>query len=283
MKKIYFFLSGIFLISGITLQAQVLTVPSVMQQESEWCWSACSDCILQYFNDNNTQCTIAEYARTQQPSTFGSVNCCTDPSGNCNTPNFMWGITGSIQDILHHFKRINSSGISSALDTAQFRSQMHNRTPFVMRWGWNSGGGHFLVDYGLIDSSVYYMDPLNGYQIADYSWVVYNVIHTWTSTLVLDTIVNGINSINESTGSIAVYPNPSTGVFTLTCHCGQSGESPIIRVYNLVGEQVLTQTLRSVQGDNTIDISNQPDGVYLYRVVSESGNLLGKGKLVIQK
>jgi hypothetical protein len=38
-----------------------------------------------------------------------------------------------------------------------------------------------------------------------------------------------------------------------------------------------------IQDDNTIDLSGQPSGVYLYRVMDASGALVGEGKFVIQK
>ncbi len=41
--------------------------------------------------------------------------------------------------------------------------------------------------------------------------------------------------------------------------------------------------LKQVQHDVQIDLSNQPNGVYFYRVIKEDGNLVGEGKLVIQK
>jgi hypothetical protein len=57
----------------------------------------------------------------------------------------------------------------------------------------------------------------------------------------------------------------------------------IIKMYNVLGEQVLTETLHSAQGGNSIDISNQPNGIYLYRVLEQDGSLIGEGKLIIQK
>jgi len=83
---------------------------------------------------------------------------------------------------------------------------------------------------------------------------------------------------------ITVYPNPSNGVFNVICHSERSEESlPIINMYNMLGEQVLTETLRSAQGDNAIDLSNQPNGIYFYRVIANSGELMGEGKMIIQK
>jgi uncharacterized repeat protein (TIGR03803 family) len=107
----------------------------------------------------------------------------------------------------------------------------------------------------------------------------------------LDTtnIASPINKIVASSGEISVYPNPNKGVFTVFCHPDsyrdeQSEESvPILEVYNVLGGQVLTETLRSAQGDNLINMSEQPNGVYFYRVVGQSGELVGEGKLVIEK
>jgi len=94
----------------------------------------------------------------------------------------------------------------------------------------------------------------------------------------------GINNITSNTEQVTVYPNPNSGVFTVLCHSERSEESlPIIQVYNVLGQQVLTETLHSAQGDNSIDLSSQPNGIYLYRVLQEDGSLVGEGKLIIQK
>ena len=57
-----------------------------------------------------------------------------------------------------------------------------------------------------------------------------------------------------------------------------------------MGERLLTETLRSIQGDNLINLAGQPDGIYLYRVITvrmdpsgKNGGLVGEGKVVIQK
>ena len=56
-----------------------------------------------------------------------------------------------------------------------------------------------------------------------------------------------------------------------------------VEIYNVLGEKVLTEILRTVHDDKVISISKQPNGVYFYRVLNENGNLLGQGKIVIQK
>jgi len=108
-----------------------------------------------------------------------------------------------------------------------------------------------------------------------------------TATATVTIVPTGINNITDNSGQITVYPNPNNGVFTVVCcavrQLADQVSQPIIEVYNMLGEKVLTETLRSAQGDNTIDLTNQPDGIYLYRVITQDGGFVGEGKLVIHK
>jgi uncharacterized repeat protein (TIGR03803 family) len=92
----------------------------------------------------------------------------------------------------------------------------------------------------------------------------------------------GINDIQtNNSAQVNVYPNPNNGNFTVNFHSLQSGKYAI-EVYNIIGEQVLKTSLDNTQ-NNSINMGAQPSGVYLYRVIAENGNLIGQGKLVIQK
>jgi trimeric autotransporter adhesin len=98
----------------------------------------------------------------------------------------------------------------------------------------------------------------------------------------------GINEIKHE-NSMSIFPNPSTGIFTIQSSVVSGKWS--VEVYNVMGEKVLTDIpvrtgtggLHSVQDDKVINLSGQPNGVYLYRVINEDGSLAGEGKLVIQK
>jgi hypothetical protein len=66
-------------------------------------------------------------------------------------------------------------------------------------------------------------------------------------------------------------------------HPALDAGSQSITIYNIFGESVLTEILRPAQDDKVIDLSNQPSGVYLYRVINPDGTSVGEGKLIIQK
>ncbi len=77
-----------------------------------------------------------------------------------------------------------------------------------------------------------------------------------------------INNVVKTQGAIDIFPNPSNGVFTIGVE-SEKLKMKSIEAFNVIGERVLTEILRSAQDDKVMDLSNQPNGVYFYRVVGE--------------
>ena len=64
----------------------------------------------------------------------------------------------------------------------------------------------------------------------------------------------------------------------------------MIEIYNMMGERIYHSFLphpdsyRDTKGAlKQINLSGQPNGIYLYRVVTTDGKLVGDGKFVIEK
>jgi sugar lactone lactonase YvrE len=91
----------------------------------------------------------------------------------------------------------------------------------------------------------------------------------------------GINEVKGESAEVNVFPNPSSGKFSVICH-PPAGGTLQIKVYNILGENVMTE-IRRLADDNLIDLTEQPDGIYFYRVIANTGNIMGEGKLVIEK
>ncbi len=79
---------------------------------------------------------------------------------------------------------------------------------------------------------------------------------------------------------IVIYPNPSPGTFTI--QLPSAGSKSSVEIYDVLGEKVYSE-LSVVTDKLSINLSNQPSGIYLYRVLNENRDLLGEGKVVIQK
>jgi hypothetical protein len=105
--------------------------------------------------------------------------------------------------------------------------------------------------------------------------------------------VVGINELTTNNGQVKVYPNPSHGKFVLESSVvnGQSS----VEVYNMMGEKVAfsnfsqggaskasSVTLPSGGQGWALDLSSQPAGIYMYRILSRTGQLEASGKLIIQ-
>ncbi len=98
-------------------------------------------------------------------------------------------------------------------------------------------------------------------------------------SLVGDSGALGVNEIT-SVNNIKIYPNPNNGKF-LVVSPQSATDKTVMEVYNVLGATVYTTKLNV--SSTLIDLSNNAAGVYLYKVITESGSLVGEGKLVIQK
>ena len=102
------------------------------------------------------------------------------------------------------------------------------------------------------------------------------------TTLGLTPIPSSNNALNiqnslsreefDKHSKIKIYPNPNNGQFTIDL--GEKPQGELIEVYNVLGKQVLIQTLTSTT--SRIDISNQPNGVYLVKIITGKEFLIKK-------
>jgi uncharacterized repeat protein (TIGR03803 family) len=97
------------------------------------------------------------------------------------------------------------------------------------------------------------------------------------------TITTSVKQLTVNTSQVSVYPNPSRGVFTIHSVGAQNFEPVQIEIYNVLGEQVYSTNYPLTTKHYSLDLSSNPNGIYLYRVIANSGNIIGEGKLVIEK
>ena len=98
--------------------------------------------------------------------------------------------------------------------------------------------------------------------------------NTPTDSIIINPSSAGINEINNAV-QISVYPNPTTGSFNLfTSELIKNGS---IEVYNSLGEIVYNQKI--VNQQNTIELTNQANGLYFVKVMTE-GKIIGTKKII---
>ena len=91
----------------------------------------------------------------------------------------------------------------------------------------------------------------------------YTCMYSFSSQCTVQLASNIIESENEL--DLSVYPNPVSDKLNLKVK-----RTEALIIFNSLGEEIKKQDL--LEGDNTIDISDQPKGIYLVKVVDEKGN-----------
>jgi hypothetical protein len=115
----------------------VLPVPLLAQQESNWCWAASGQMIMNVLHPGSAvaQCDEAN-------KEFGQASCCQNPGSNaCNSggwPQFdKYGFT------------FNTTADGTALAWIQVQGEIYcSGKPFAFSWHWPGGGGHMMVVIG---------------------------------------------------------------------------------------------------------------------------------------
>jgi len=73
-----------------------------------------------------------------------------------------------------------------------------------------------------------------------------------------------IENVTIASNTVSVFPNPSTGIFTLTTGANYSGAT--VEVYNVVGAKVYSTDIAATQ--TVINLNDQAAGVYFINIIS---------------
>jgi hypothetical protein len=101
-------------------------------------------------------------------------------------------------------------------------------------------------------------------------------VAAWTGPL-------GVNTIQEATQSVKLFPNPNNGKFTIQlANSYKLTANSSLEVYNMLGEKIYSTSFTINYSQFTIDLGPKSAGVYMYRVLTETGDLVSEGKFVIE-
>lgn len=135
----------------------------------------------------------------------------------------------------------------------------------------NAGAAESNISVSFRNLSLYYK---NGASLCSPHWYY----DTGTETVICKpTFVNNTKNISMS---VSLYPNPNNGVFIIEQRAQkESGER--VEIYNMLDEKVKSEELRTKS--TSIDLTNNPAGIYLYRIIDTNGKQVATGKFVIEK
>ena len=131
----------------------------------------------------------------------------------------------------------------------------------------NASGFGKIADFkfilkNAIPSNTPMIFSFTGYSANDSSGL--NVpFNTSTDSIMINSTA-GIKEINNNV-HIDIYPNPSNGVFNISC---AKVKNMTIEIYNSLGDLVCSKLITNVS--NYFDLSNQPAGLYFAKIMSEN-------------
>lgn len=155
-------------------------------------------------------------------------------------------------------------------DTVNFQlASMHNAVE-VSETTWNSNGNTALPGFSL---------PFGGGQVTGLAAGVHFYVCAPHASLgmkgkITVTSPAGINDIAEGRAKINIYPNPTSGKFTLQfsrsgsqvgSFSGNDQQSGL-EIFNILGEKIADMPNFISQASNEIDLSSVPDGIYFIRI-----------------
>lgn len=222
------------------VRAKTLTLNQVNQRVTDsngnaignnWCWAASSKMVLDFYGYPKSLVEIVAYglgdskydtwntlwgsgSETRADVQFWAKDPPEATVWTLKTESVLINYNG-IEQILGNFsgKDVQTQRKLSALTAEEITKEIDERdAPFVVRIGWQPGGGHFMVCYGTASGTHEIRDPWFGsYSITDGALRSSSLIdadngvrHTWTHTLTTSKILD-ILFLFDTTGSMGSY------------------------------------------------------------------------------
>ena len=141
---------------GFVPALAVTDVPNMTfigQEQGNWCWAASDQMIRVHYGTSTVdkQCEVANVAASNCQVT---PDCC--QGGSCNQQ-------CSDQIRTYYPGTFDVSHFDIKWSTIQ--NEVDGKRPFIIDWGWQSGGGHIMVGIGYsstTDKTVRVYDPMQG-------------------------------------------------------------------------------------------------------------------------
>lgn len=149
-------------------------------------------------------------------------------------------------------------------------------------WAKNIGGTSYNRGYSIALNTVgnvYTLGKFYGTTDFDFDTGIYSLTAASGGDVFIQKLSQTPTGINETTNpnNISIYPNPNNGTFNVSFPSQINNAS--IEVYNSIGALVYKQEI--INQENSIELSNQANGLYFVKVVREN-KIVGTRKIIKQ-
>ncbi|MFI5203752.1 MAG: T9SS type A sorting domain-containing protein [Flavobacteriales bacterium] len=196
----------------------------------------------------------------------------TSVSGTSMSPVPSFPITGHPTSLTGYYKFLPQNG-----DTMSIFIVLFNNTTIVATGAFQTTAAapnwtsfNFPISaYATANNAKIYMAAYN-VSGAPPQYVPYGNSVLYVDNLNFDILINSVPAIDNIANPIYVYPNPSSGIFTIQ----SEKEIGQISVVNLAGEKVYQS--QTDDSEFRVDLSDKPKGIYFINVVTDAGSFSKK-------
>lgn len=128
-----------------------LDVPSLSQEQTNWCWAACVSMVADYYSPpppSSRQCNLAHLLFMQ--------DCCSSPVA-CNR-----GIDASKVVRAFSLVGLRATFVGAPVSLAILDAEIGAGRPAMVRYTWDGGGAHAAIVRGSCETFVWVNDPWFG-------------------------------------------------------------------------------------------------------------------------
>jgi hypothetical protein len=91
------------------------------------------------------------------------------------------------------------------------------------------------------------------------------------------------NEVEKGPLSIKAFPNPTSGSFTVDLSEIAFTQKAVFKMYNSVGQLVMSRKLDNTADKIEFDARNLIEGFYIFTLNTEGGEIVANGKLQVQR
>lgn len=164
---------------------------------------------------------------------------------------------------------------------AMLKSNLEASIPIIYN-GFNSSnaGGHCFICDGYDANNFFHFNwgqrgNYDGYFEID-DMTPSNQNFSYNQGAILDLVPTDDGIEEKPTQKLLVYPNPTSGVFTIECNNTNLDDCSYL-IYDVFGKLLISNNL--TKENNTIDLSSQSDGIYFFQLI-EGGKAASFQKIV---
>jgi hypothetical protein len=91
------------------------------------------------------------------------------------------------------------------------------------------------------------------------------------------TAPQAVGNVTMKNDLVKVYPNPTTGIIHLD---GPQNTELTCELFSISGQVITKQTFT---GNNALDVSYLPTGLYFYNIYGTNGSIVQRGKVTVDR